>query len=94
MAKLETAPSIEQILEGMRQLSDEEKRALASIVLSDKRLEAFVEELNDNLTCERAVNEGAPEPVSPDELIGADAVCSAELQSVRRHLSEGSIPTS
>ena len=32
MAKLETALSLEQILEGMRQLSDEEKRALASIV--------------------------------------------------------------
>jgi hypothetical protein len=44
MAKLETALSLEQILEGMRQLSDEEKRALASIVLSDPRFEAFVEE--------------------------------------------------
>ena len=68
MAKLETALSLEQILEGMRQLSDEEKRALASIVLSDPRFEAFVEELDDNLACERAVNEGPPEPFSPDEL--------------------------
>jgi hypothetical protein len=34
MAKLESALSLEQILEGMRQLSDQEKRALASIILS------------------------------------------------------------
>ena len=67
MAKLETALSLEQILEGMRQLSDQEKRALASIVLSDPRLEAFVEELDDNLTCERAVNEAPPEPFSLPE---------------------------
>jgi hypothetical protein len=69
MAKLETALSLEQILEGMRQLSDDEKRALASIVLSDPSLEAFVEELDDNLMCERAINEAPPEPFSPDELI-------------------------
>lgn len=68
MAKLETALSLEQILEGMRQLSDQEKRALASAVLSDPRLEAFVEELDDNLACERAVNDGPAEPFSPDEL--------------------------
>ena len=68
MAKLESALSLEQILEGMRQLSDQEKRALASIILSDPRLEAFVEELEDNLTCERAVNEGPPEPFDPDQL--------------------------
>jgi hypothetical protein len=68
MGKLETALSLEQILEGLRQLSDQEKRALASIVVSDARLEAFVEELEDNLMCERAVNEGPPEAFSPDEL--------------------------
>ena len=68
MAKLETALSLEQVLEGMRQLSDQEKRTLAAIVLSDPKLEAFVEELDDNLACERAVNEGPPEPFSPDEL--------------------------
>jgi hypothetical protein len=65
MAKLETALSLEQILEGMRQLREQEKRALASVVLSDPRLEAFVEELDDNLACERAVNEGPPELFSP-----------------------------
>jgi|GEM_PF-1520268 len=68
MAKVETALSIEQILEGMHQLSEEEKRALAASVLLDPKLEAFVEELDDNLMCERAVNEGPPEPFSPDEL--------------------------
>jgi hypothetical protein len=62
MAKLVTALSLEQILEGMRQLSDQEKRTLASIILSDPRFEAFVEELDDHLTCERAANEGRPEP--------------------------------
>jgi hypothetical protein len=69
MAKLETALSLEQILEGMRQLSDQEKRALASIIVSDPRLEAFVEELDDNLTCERTANEAPPEPFSLPEQI-------------------------
>lgn len=68
MAKLETPLSLEQILEGIRQLSDQEKRELASIVLSDPGIEAFLEELDDNLACERAINEGPPEPFSPDEL--------------------------
>jgi len=68
MAKLETALSLEQILEGMRQLSEQEKRALASAVLSDPTLEAFVEELDDSLTCERAVNEAPAEVFNPDEL--------------------------
>ena len=68
MAKLETALNLEQILEGMRQLSDEEKRALASTVLLDPSFEAFVEERDDTLACERAVSEGPPEPFSPGEL--------------------------
>jgi len=68
MAKLETALSLEQMLEGMRQLSDQEKRALTAMVLSDVRLEVFVEELDDNLTCERAAGEGPPQPFSPNEL--------------------------
>ena len=55
MAKIETALSSEQILEGMHQLSDEEKRTLAASVLSDPKLEAFVEELDDNLVCERVI---------------------------------------
>lgn len=67
MTKLETALSLDQILEGMRQLSDREKRALASKILSDRSLEAFVEEVDDNLACERALSEGPPEPFNPDE---------------------------
>ena len=68
MAKLEIALSLEQILEGMRQLNGEEQRALAASVLSDPKLEAFVEELDDDLMCERAANEGPPEPFVADEL--------------------------
>ncbi len=49
MAKLETALS-EPMPEGMRQLTDQEKKALAATVLSDPKLEAFVKELDDNLT--------------------------------------------
>ena len=69
MAGLETLSPLEQILEGMRQLSDEEKRALASAVLSALSLEAFVGELDDNLMCERAIDDAPPEPFNPDELI-------------------------
>jgi hypothetical protein len=79
MAKLETALSLQQILDGMRQLSEQEKRTLASIVLSDLKLEAFVEELDDNLTCERAVNEGPPESFSPDELSTSRAMSTLTL---------------
>jgi hypothetical protein len=68
MSKVETALSLEQILEGMRQLSEQEKRALASSILLDPSFEAFVEEVDDTLACERAVNEGPSEPFSPDEL--------------------------
>ena len=67
MSKLETTMSLEQIVEGMRQLTDQEKRTLASVVLADPGLESFVEELDDNLMCERALNEGPPAPFKPDE---------------------------
>jgi hypothetical protein len=68
MDKVEVALSLEQILEGMRQLSDQEKRALASVVLSDPGLEAFVEELDDHLMSERALDDKPPEPFTSDEL--------------------------
>lgn len=68
MTKLETALNLEQILESMRQLSEQEQRALAATVLTDPTMESFVEELDDNLSCERAANEGPPEPFSPGEL--------------------------
>lgn len=68
MNKVEIALSLEQILEGMRQLNDQEKRKLASVVLLDSKLEAFVEELDDQLTCERGLDDGSPEPFTSDEL--------------------------
>jgi hypothetical protein len=71
MDKVELALSLEQILEGMRQLSDQEKRALASVVLSDPRLEAFVEEFEDHLACERALDDEPPEPFTSEELTPA-----------------------
>jgi hypothetical protein len=67
MAKLETALTLEQILDSMRQLSDEEQRTLAAAVLSDRRLESFVEELDDQLTCEKAAEEGPAQPFPPDQ---------------------------
>ncbi len=52
MAKLQTPSMLEQILEHMHQLSGQEQRALANKVLTDRKLEAFVEELDNQLTCE------------------------------------------
>ena len=50
---------IKQILQEMRRLSDDEQRALAGAILDDRKLEAFVEELDDHLMCERASKEQA-----------------------------------
>ena len=61
MSKVKTAPSIETVIEGMQQLSEEEQRTLAAAVLEDRKLEAFVEELEDHLSCERAAEEEATE---------------------------------
>ncbi len=66
MAKVETQLTPEQILDDMRQLSDKEQRALAAAVLNDQRLEAFVEELDDQLVCEKAAEEGLTEPFSSE----------------------------
>ena len=65
MIKLETAPSIESLIAEMRQLSDEEQRTLAGAVLQDRKLEAFVEELDDHLSCERSSSEGPAELFKP-----------------------------
>lgn len=67
MAKLETPLTIEQIVDNMHQLSEREQRALAAAVLKDGKLEAFVEELDDHLACEKAAEEGSAEPFSPEE---------------------------
>ena len=58
-ALAETALTVDQILESMRQLSDEEKRTLAVAVLNERALEAFVEELDDHVACEEALAEDA-----------------------------------
>jgi len=69
MAKLEIPLTLEQILDNMHQLSDQEQRILAAAVLNDRRLEAFVEELDDQLDSEKAAEEGSPEPFSSDALL-------------------------
>jgi hypothetical protein len=53
MIKVETAPSIESLIAEMHRLSEGEQRTLAAAVLQDRKLEAFVEELDDHLSCER-----------------------------------------
>jgi hypothetical protein len=68
MAKLESALSLNQILDGIRLLTEQEQRALAAAVLADPNLESFVEELDDSLTCERAAADGPVEPFLPDKL--------------------------
>lgn len=68
MTKLQTPPLLDQILENMHQLSGDEQRALANKVLNDRKLEAFVEELDDQLTCE--TEEVTAEPFSSEELAG------------------------
>jgi len=56
----------------MHQLSEKEQRAMAAAVLQDRELEAFVEELEDHLTCERATEEGPAKPFKrlPNTLFG------------------------
>ena len=71
MATLESTLSIEQLLVNMRALSDEDKRALAAAVLNDRKLEAFVEELDDQLACEKATEEGPPQPFPSEEFTHA-----------------------
>jgi hypothetical protein len=65
MIKVETAPSVESLIAEMRQLSEEEQRTLAGAVLQERKLEAFVEELDDHLNCERSSSEGSPELFKP-----------------------------
>jgi hypothetical protein len=65
MAKVETAPTIKSLIEELHQLSDEEQRLLAGAVLDDRKLEPFVEEIEDNLNCEQAANDGPAELFVP-----------------------------
>jgi hypothetical protein len=61
MSKVNTLTTIENIVHKMQQLSETEQRALAAVVLEDRKLEAFVEELEDHLSCEKATEEGSTE---------------------------------
>ena len=64
MATIEIAETVDQLLEGMRRLSDREQRMLAAAVLIDRSLEPFVEEIDDHLACESALAEDAAEPLN------------------------------
>ena len=61
MIKVETAPRVENLIEEMRQLSEAEQRILAGAVLQERKLEAFVEEIDDHLSCERSSSEESAE---------------------------------
>ena len=61
MSRVNTLTTVENIVNEMHQLSDTEQRALAAVILEDRKLEAFVEELEDHLGCERATEEGSTE---------------------------------
>jgi hypothetical protein len=61
MSRVKTLPNVESIVAEIQHLSGEEQRALAAAVLQDRSLEAFVEELEDQLSCERAAAEGSAE---------------------------------
>ena len=60
--------NLDQILDGIRHLTEQEQRGLAAAMLADPNLESFVEELDDSLTCERAAADGPVEPFLPDKL--------------------------
>jgi len=58
---MNTQRKIQDIVDEMLQLSENEQRALAAAVVEDRKLEAFVEELADHLSCESAIEEGSTE---------------------------------
>jgi ABC-type uncharacterized transport system involved in gliding motility auxiliary subunit len=61
MSKVNTVSTVESIVRKMQELPEDEQRALAAVVLEDRKLEAFVEELEDQLSCEKATEEGSTE---------------------------------
>ena len=64
MTDVEKAEKIESVAARMRELSEEEQRSLAGVVLQNRKLEAFVEELDDHLSCETEA-EGSLELFTP-----------------------------
>lgn len=61
MSRVRTAPTVESIIDEMHQLSEDDQRALAGAIVDDRKLEAFVEELEDHLSCEAAAEKGSEE---------------------------------
>ena len=59
--------SVEQVAESIGVLSEKDQRQLAALVLRDRKLEPFVEELEDSLACERAAEENGAEPFAAEE---------------------------
>jgi hypothetical protein len=69
MMKVETTRSVESLVAEMQRLSEEEQRALAGVILQERKLEPFVEELEDQLSCERAGEDPEePLPLAPQLL--------------------------
>lgn len=65
MINVETPMKVETLIAAMQELSEVEQRSLAGAVLQDRKLEAFVEELDDHLSCERSAAEGSLELFTP-----------------------------
>ena len=61
MSKVRTAPTVESVIDELHQLSEHDQRALAGAIINDRKLEAFIEELEDHLACEAAAEEGSEE---------------------------------
>ena len=53
--------TIQNIIDEMEQLSEDDLRNLAAAVLEDRKLEAFVEEIEDHLSSESALEEPSTE---------------------------------
>lgn len=68
MLKIKTALTVEQIVESIGRLSEDDQRRLAALALENRALEAFIEELEDILACERAAEESPVEPFTAEEL--------------------------
>ena len=57
MSRVKTVPNVQNIVDELLQLSEDEQRTLAGAVLQERKLEPFVEEMEDHLRCERAAEE-------------------------------------
>ena len=64
MTDIENPEKIKSVAAWIRELSEEEQRSPAGVVLQDRKLEAFVAEFDDHLSCERAA-EGSLELCTP-----------------------------